>query len=336
MAVLFLAAMVAAIDVDWKLGMSASERAITVAAGEDVVFTWENYHDVYESNSKANYDACAKSSSDGSSLHSGTSGTSSSPATYTLSTTSYAAGTYYFICTVGTHCENDQKIAITITPSPPHPPSPPKASPPPKAAASPSPSPPEVLADPCFPSSAIVSKPDGTSIRIDTLKEGDAILALTAEGTLTFDRVSLFSTAAPEAKAQGFLTLTTSGVAHTNLTLTPEHHLPVGPACCSNLRQAKDVREGDTVWAVLPPAHTVAQQVLKVSFHTKDGLHSPVLVGGGMPVVDGFVTSFDSMAKVRLAAFGLRHLGAACKVTGTCSLMREQLLGPRSFIEMQG
>ena len=41
-------------------------------------------------------------------------------------------------------------------------------------------------------------------------------------------------------------TVVTSG---RTLTLTPEHHLPVGAQCCSHLKKAKDVAVGETVWA---------------------------------------------------------------------------------------
>ena len=41
------------------------------------------------------------------------------------------------------------------------------------------------------------------------------------------------------------------GYANATLTLTPGHHVPVGPACCSTLKLAKDVKIGDTVWKVV-------------------------------------------------------------------------------------
>mmetsp|Transcript_46064 Transcript_46064/g.120671 ORF Transcript_46064/g.120671 Transcript_46064/m.120671 type:complete len:646 (-) Transcript_46064:108-2045(-) len=178
--------------------------------------------------------------------------------------------------------------------------------------------------DPCFPSSALITKADGTRVTIAELKEGDEIVAATADGSLTTDTVSLLSIAKPEAEAVSFLTLTTEG--KDNLTLTAEHHLPVGAACCSTLKQAKDVAVGETVWAVKNGA-AVATTVTKMIKATKHGLHSPVLTNGGFPVVDGLVTSFDSIDKVTLAKHGLASLIAACKATGTCAIFRDMFLG---------
>ena len=48
--------------------------------------------------------------------------------------------------------------------------------------------------------------------------------------------------------AASYLTLTTA--ANATLTLTAGHHVPVGAACCSELKLAKDVLVGDSVWAV--------------------------------------------------------------------------------------
>ena len=168
--------------------------------------------------------------------------------------------------------------------------------------------------DPCFSSSAMVTRANGTPSRIDALKAGDAIVAATADGALTTDTVSLLSIAKPAAQAT-FLTLTTA--ANATLTLTPMHHLPTGAACCTTLKQAKDIAVGDTVWAVTGGAAT-ATTVREISKASKQGLHSPVLLNGGFPVVDGLVTSFDSIEKVTLAKYALAPLLGACKATGTC------------------
>ena len=45
----------------------------------------------------------------------------------------------------------------------------------------------------CFPSSATVTLSDGTSSRIDALKEGDKVVAATSNGTLVHDTVSILS-----------------------------------------------------------------------------------------------------------------------------------------------
>merc|ERR1711935_2218 len=54
-----------------------------------------------------------------------------------------------------------------------------------------------------------------------------------------------------------------------------------------------------------------------------------------LPVVDGLVTAFDSIDKVRLAQFGLAPLIAACKKSGTCAKFRELFLaGDGKYVAM--
>jgi hypothetical protein len=187
-------------------------------------------------------------------------------------------------------------------------------------------------AAPCFPSKATVMKADGTSMRVDALVEGDEIVATTEDGTLTTDTVSLLSIRQPEVNAQ-FLVLATSSNA--TLTLTPEHHLPVGAACCSMLKKAKDVSVGETVWTIKVGAPAKATVITAISKAPGQGLHSPVLTHGRLPVVDGLVTAFDSIDKVRLAQFGLAPLIAACKKSGTCAKFRELFLaGDGKYVAM--
>jgi len=180
--------------------------------------------------------------------------------------------------------------------------------------------------DPCFPSHAFVTRADGTHVLIASLREGDAIVAATSEGALTTDTVSLLSIAKPEANAD-FLTLTIAD--GRSLSLTAAHHVPTGPRCCGVLEQAKDLIVGTTIWTV--PATggggLVAQPITKIGRTAAAGLHSPVLSNGGFPVVDGIVTSFDSMGKVRLATYGLKPLLSVCKLTDTCGHLRTLLLG---------
>ena len=97
----------------------------------------------------------------------------------------------------------------------------------------------------------MVTMADGTHSRVDALKEGDEIVAATADGALSTDTVSLLSIAKRGADA-AFVVLTTA--ANMTLTLTPGHNLPVGKACCGELKLAKDVAVGETVWAVLSGA----------------------------------------------------------------------------------
>jgi hypothetical protein len=191
-----------------------------------------------------------------------------------------------------------------------------------KATFIPPPAPPE--SDPCFPSSAMVTKADGRAVRLDALKDGDEIVSATADGVITTDSVSmLLSVAQPEADAT-FITLTTNG--GSVLNLTAEHHLPVGAACCSTLKKAAEVAVGDAVW-VVSGAAAVAQEVTKLTKTASKGLHSPVLKHGSFPVVNGIVTSFDSIGKVMLASYGLPLALTACEATNTCDTLRYALVG---------
>ena len=92
------------------------------------------------------------------------------------------------------------------------------------------------------------------------------------------------------------------------LTLTPEHHVPVGGACCATLKKAKDVEVGETIFVVGrakggATAHTVATKAMT----TGTGLHSPVLTHGSFPVVDDVVTAFDRIESVTLASYLLPY-----------------------------
>ena len=179
--------------------------------------------------------------------------------------------------------------------------------------------------DPCFPSSALVTLADGTITRIDKLTTGDAIFAVLSNGALTTDTVTLLSIAKPDVRGATFINLTVSNGG--SLTLTPAHHLPVGASCCSNVKTAAEVAVGETVWRVQAGANTaVSHTVTKVTRVSAAGLHSPVLASGSFPVVEGFVTSFDSFNKVRLAKYGLAPLLAACEATSTCEVLKRMLI----------
>ena len=202
-------------------------------------------------------------------------------------------------------------LVATCTVLPPSPP------PPPPAAAK---------ADPCFPSDALVTMVDGTPRRLDALRAGDTIVAARADGSLTNDIVSHLSLADADVKGTSFVVLTTES--GRNLTLTPTHHVPVGATCCSNLKEAKDIVVGETVYEAVVSAAVRATQVKKIGSVTKSGLHSPVLSHGAMPIVNGVVTSFDSMEIVRLATYGLPLLEA----TGLTATFRDAVLAQRKYI----
>jgi hypothetical protein len=190
----------------------------------------------------------------------------------------------------------------------------------------PPPPPPAAKADPCFPSDALVTMVDGTPRRLDALRAGDTIVAARADGALTNDIVSHLSLADADVKGTSFVVLTTES--GRNLTLTPTHHVPVGPTCCANLKQAKDIIVGETVYEAVVSAAVRATQVKKIGSVTKSGLHSPVLSHGAMPIVNGVVTSFDSMEIVRLATYGLPLLEA----TGLTDTFRDAVLAQRKYI----
>lgn len=152
--------------------------------------------------------------------------------------------------------------------------------------------------EPCFPSSAMVTMADGKRVTVGALTEGDEIVAATADGLIATDVVSLLSIAKPGAEGHSFLMLATA--ANASLALTPHHHLPVGHACCSTLKKAKDVAVGERVW-VLRTGKPAATTVTAITVTSSKGLHSPVLLNGGFPVVDEIVTAFDSIEKVCFA-----------------------------------
>ena len=214
-------------------------------------------------------------------------------------------------------------------------PPPPSAPPTPPPPSSPSPDvEPQSTDPPCFPSSATAALRDGRTVRLDELREGDAILVGWADGTLGFDVVSSFSLADPSAKA-AFLSLAT---ATATVTLTPTHKLPAGPA--KALKQASEVAVGETIWLASPAAGTLVQArlypqhhtpllsrcdppsspgqepVLKITTVVADGLHSPLTMRGGWPVVDGVATSYSSAAVVARNKYLVPLVEAVCPTLG--------------------
>ena len=184
--------------------------------------------------------------------------------------------------------------------------------------------------DPCFPSEALITMADGTPRRLDALRAGDAIVAARADGTLTTDTVSTLSLADADVQGTTFVVLTTAS--GRRLTLTPTHHVPVGAACCADLKQAKDVAVGDTMYETVPGSGLVrATTIAKIGSAIKPGLHSPVLLHGTMPIVNGVATSFDALHNVRLASYGLPLLEAA----GLTATFRDAVLGAhRKYISV--
>ena len=175
---------------------------------------------------------------------------------------------------------------------------------------------------PCFPSTATVTNADdGTTITIDTLKEGDEIVAATADGSLTTDTVSIFSLADNKAEAT-FIKLNTDG--GRTLTLTPTHHLPVGASCCSNLKMAKEVAIGETLW-VHESGAIVSQTVASKGLAIERGLHNPLLTNGNFPIVDGVATSFNTQRIVTFDSYAVPVVEGLCAATGTCDTVRKAI-----------
>lgn len=187
----------------------------------------------------------------------------------------------------------------------------------------------ETDTNPCFPSSSIVIRADGTFARLDQLSIGDFIFAATNTGDITIDSVSLLSIAESDTKSM-FLTITTEN--NTTLTLTAEHNLPVGALCCSFIKKAKDLRVRDTVWTISEHNRKIySSTVISVITNFDYGLHSPVLTSGSFPIVDRIVTSFDVYEKVMFAKYGLSIFIFLCKATRTCDRFKK-ISGSQKYI----
>ncbi len=170
-----------------------------------------------------------------------------------------------------------------------------------------------------FHSSSMVTLADGNPSRIDEVEEDVAILAANDDGSLTTDTVSLLSLAQPEP-SDTFVSINAS--TGQVLTTTPDHRIPVGDACCSTLKKAKDVTVGEVVWVVAgndTQGNAGPATVSDVEHTTAQGRHSPVLTHGRLPIVDGFVTcSFEDIEAVKIASHGLSYMLGACKRSATC------------------
>lgn len=141
---------------------------------------------------------------------------------------------------------------------------------------------------------------------------------------MTTDTVSLFSLADAGGEEEFLSFSTASGQ---TLALTEGHHIPVGAACCTSLKQARDVALGDRVWiASARDGGPAVSTVVTARRHTTArGLHSPLLSRGSFPVVDGVVTSFNTMAIVRLDAYAVPLLTWLCKATRSCAPLRSAI-----------
>ena len=178
-----------------------------------------------------------------------------------------------------------------------------------------------------MPSSATVVLASGAKRSLDALQLGDEIVVATAAGVLTTDTVSALSLADEDAEST-FLMLSTA--AGRNVTLTEEHHVPVGPSCCAILRTAGEIELGHTMWLASTTGAAVPSAVTKMEKVSNKGLHSPVMTNGHFPLIDGIVTAFDSIGTVTAAGYGIPILEA----TGTIELFKRVAFGShRKFIQ---
>lgn len=179
----------------------------------------------------------------------------------------------------------------------------------------------------CFPASASVTRADGSPARIADLRPGDEIVSATADGRLSMDTVSIFSMAQSNVSA-AFLVLETDGpLGAKRLTLTPDHRLPAGPVCCSDIVIARSVKQGQTIWVAAPDGSLAPQAVSEVSLTIATGLYNPLMTNGGFPVVDGVVTAFNTLEVVQFDGLVVPLAERLCSATGTCATLRRAVSG---------
>lgn len=175
----------------------------------------------------------------------------------------------------------------------------------------------------CFPKDETVLLDDGRSLLISSLRVGDRILAShLSDGLFFYDEVTFLSIARDNISAH-FVNLETA--AGNKLTLTPSHHLPVGAACCSDVRMAKHVQSNDTVWihdhkSGAPIRTTVTKT--ETTYLVNAGLYNPLLKHGGLPVVDGVVTAFNTFETMKFESAVLPYVVEMCTATATCNLFK--------------
>ena len=90
------------LDLAWTIPMAP--QTLSLSLGDTLVLTWSHLHDVYESASRADFDACVTTGG----VRLATSAVNRYQHTFT------APGTYHWICTVPGHCAGGQKLAITV------------------------------------------------------------------------------------------------------------------------------------------------------------------------------------------------------------------------------
>lgn len=177
----------------------------------------------------------------------------------------------------------------------------------------------------CFPGAAAARLEGGGSRRMDELRVGDRVLAISKTGDLEYQDVYFFGHRDSEAEA-AFVRLELAGGAA--FELTPDHFVHVLPPSAgadgvsvqlalsrARMAYAGDVRPGDAVLA-LPSADSAGgagaglrvSKVLRASTVSRRGLYNPYTMGGSI-VVDGVLASAHSAWLVDdvFAAAGASH-----------------------------
>lgn len=156
--------------------------------------------------------------------------------------------------------------------------------------------------DPCFPGDATVMRPPGMErVPVEALKAGDDVVALSPWGEVVIDRVSLLSVHKAESTSPlRRITVRWNGTSSetTTLHVTGSHRVAIGDTCCDVLSEAGELRPGDNVWRYVDAHGRRQAEKAVVAANERSGesgrktlLFSPVLEGGGLPVVEGIVTS---------------------------------------------
>jgi len=89
-------------EITWTIPMNP--QTLSVNVNDEGVFTWVGTHNVYQSATKADFDACSRVG--------GTMLATSAVNTHSITFTQ--AGTYYYICEIAGHCDAGQKLAVTV------------------------------------------------------------------------------------------------------------------------------------------------------------------------------------------------------------------------------
>ena len=176
--------------------------------------------------------------------------------------------------------------------------------------------------DPCFPGDAMLTTPLG-SRRAREVRAYDAVLARSVDdGLLRYERVSPLSIAWTDATPNSLVRINATG--DVSLVVTKQHRLSTGAVCCANLTFARDVSVGDTIHGDANDTLCVTS-VEPYAAPPASGLYSPVLVDGGLPIVDGVVTSPGTVAEMR----ALRSVGGILHHDETLVHVASLLLGHR-------